>query len=477
MYTRPWVQYAVGLSIIIFFTACYIVLLLNKYWQFEFFFTDNVFFDQALWKVSRGYVPIVHHTTLEDINILGDHFSLTIFFFSLLYLLTPRQEIIFIGMSLVYGLSAFFGMLIGFKLIKSRFVTYALLVSYFLYLGTQNAMLYGFHELILFPLFFMVAVFALLTNRTLIFWTSFLLILLTKLSLAVACIALGCFILVAFPKKRLTGCAAIVFSVLYYLAVTHIAIPYFSQRFLYAESVHIPQSIHELFFKLTVPKEKIQTFLVSTATFAFLPLANLATLPLLLQDFVIRYLFFKGGNVQYRLFYHYNLGTVPILFFASMWSIHTAQRFLAAQVFRGVKGNLVIGLVIMCAAFYFHRLYEIKGPLLLVFNRDFYAVTQKNAFLWELVEKTPRDGRIMTQNHLGLMFAHDDVVPMETRPYIFVELHPKYIVYDLRRGQNPNNYFPLTEIDTIHFMESLLSRNAYTIYYQNGSRYILKKVE
>ena len=105
-----------GVGIIILFTLSYILLTLNRYWQFEYFFTDNVYFDTALWKVASGLAPIVRHSALGQINILGDHFHPTIFLFSLLYLITSQQEIVFVGMSVVYGLGAIIGLAIGFKL-------------------------------------------------------------------------------------------------------------------------------------------------------------------------------------------------------------------------------------------------------------------------------------------------------------------------------------------------------------------------
>lgn len=467
-YSQPKILFAVGLAVIVFFTICYIILLLNKYWQFEFFSVDNVYFDQALWKVAHFQVPIVNHSSLGRINILGDHFHPAIFIFSLLYMLVPRHEIILIGMSLAYGLSAFFGMLIGFKLLKSRLTTFFLLVTYFLYLGTQNAMLYGFHELNLMPMFFMLAVWAFVTERKKTYWLGIALLLLTKEYMAVVACTLAFFIFLSKPSWRKQAILTSLISILYYFAVTSFVIPHISGSYLY-NHVSLPTTPVGLFEKLTQPPEKIQTFAVSIATFAILPILNIATLPLLAQDFFLRYVFNLPGTVQYQLYYHYNIALAPILFFSSVWTL------VGFQKTRLKKTIPLWAIAILIFALYFHRFYSIKGPLLSVFIPDFYQTTSNNVFLWELVNKTPTDGKIMTQNHLAYPLSHSDVYLFTEKKKIFQKIDPKYLVYDLRVGQNPNNYFPLNDDVLKKLTDNLIREKSYSIFFNKGSMYILKK--
>lgn len=470
LYSKTTTHYLIGIGIIIFFTLAYIVLLLNKYWQFEYFFVDNVYFDTAIWKVAHLQAPIVNHTALGRINILGDHFHPAIFLFSLLYLITSRQEIIFIGMSIVYGLSAFLAMLVGFKLVKSKFIIYSLLIAYFLYMGTQNAMIYGFHELILMPLFFFLTLFFLFYKHERWYWAGLVFLLLTKESLAAVAITLGIFIIISLPRKRKIGIITIAVSLIYFFIVTHYVIPHFSGKYYYSES-SVPKSFGKLAIKLIDPPEKISTFLISNSTFGFLPFLNIATLPMVLQDFFVRYIFAPEGSIQYRLVYHYNLGLVPILLFSSLWSIHKLQKNRKL-----VKLLPLIGVAVLSFSIYYHRFSSSRGPLLLVFNSEFYKSTRTNSYLWKLVDEVPRDGKIMTQNHLGLAFAHDDVYQMTVSHDYFEKIDPKYVVFDLRDGQNPNNYTPISETDTKNLKELLLDSWNYKISLQRGSFYIFKKL-
>lgn len=458
--TDKW--FLLGIGIIILFTLSYILLTLNKYWQFEYFFTDNVYFDTALWKVASGLAPIVRHNTLGQINILGDHFHPTIFLFSLLYLITPRQEIIFWGMSVVYGLSALLGLIIGFKLVKSRFTVLTLIITYFLYLGTQNAFIYGFHEVNLMPLFFLLTMAGLVFDKKIIYWWGLGVLLLTKESYTIVGVMTGIFVWLSFPQKRKMAIVTITLSIVYFLVVTKFVIPSFSGRYFYGE-VSYPGNLSELISRLIIPSEKLKTIFVSLASFGFLPIFNLAALPLIFQDFFLRFVFAIPGTVQYRLDYHYNLALAPILLFSSFWSL---RKFDAK----------FLGIVVLILSFIFLRFSNPRGPLLLTLNKDFYANTQNNLFTWNFLSKVPRGGKIMTQNQFGYILDHSDVYEIVTKCDKLQEINPDYVVVDLRPDQNPNNFVPINYNRTKKWIEYLLQRSDFKIYYQNGQSYILEKI-
>src|SRR3990167_6584746 len=421
LYSLKQTHYLLGILIILFFTSCYIVLVLNRYWQFEYFYTDNVHFDSVIWKVSRGLEPVIHHSRLGDINKLGDHFSPTIFLLSPLYWFTIKQEVILVASAVLYGLSAILAMQIGFKLVKSRIVTFSLLVAYFLYLGTQNAFIYGFHEVNLMPLFFMLMLIGFFYKKIVVFSVALILLLLTKESLVFVVIGFALFIIISGKANRILGEILVFIYLLYYVIVT-----------------------------------------------GFLPILNLTTLPLLFSDFIIRYLFSVEGLVTYRLVYHYNLVVAPILFFSS---VHTV--YLLQKKFAKIIAVLVVSIVLI--NIYLNVFRDQRGPILLVFNPGFYQTTVNNEFLWKFVDKVPKTGSIMTQNHLGYAFSHQPVYLFPSKTWHFPSINTDYIVVDLRLGQNANNYFPIGEELLRELIPDLIKSNRYDIFYSNGTQYILKK--
>lgn len=456
-------------------TAAYTILMLNWYWQFQYFFVDNVYFHSALWKLANFQEPVVWHPFLRTINIFGDHFHPTILLVAGLMRIFPWNEVVFIIMALSFGLSGYLAFLIGFKILKSRPLTFIMVLAYFLYIAAQNAMIYGFHEINLMPLFFMMTMYSLLSKKWAWYWVSLALLLLTKETIAPIGIGIGLFCLLGLRRHRRIGVATILVSLTWFVIATRLIIPHFSNEiFLYNSAnfsgTKMPASVTELYERVTQPQEKIETFTVSMLSFGLLPLLNIATLPLVLQDFALRYIFSIPGNVQYTLSYHYGIALTAILFFSSVWSLKVMQdRFKA----RWLMYLLAAFTLVMTA--YYQRLYHIKAPLLLVINPDFYRSTPRNQFLWDFISHVPPEGRIMTMNHLGVPFSRQGVVPFAHNPDELIDYDPDYVVYDLREGQNPNNFNPYPEAYVQQMVQDLQDSGAYEVYYQSGDQFILKK--
>lgn len=473
---RPLVAYGVGLFIILFFTTLYILLVLNKYWQFDYFYPDNYFFGHALWEMAQFRAPIVEHQMLGTINIFGDHFHPVIYFFSILLMIFQRQEAILVGMCVLYGASAIFAMMVGFKLLKEKYLTWALLVAYFMYLGTQNAMIYGFHEINFMPFFFFMMLYAFFYKKEKFYWISFAFLLLTKESMAVISLSWGIFIFLAYPKERKRALLTMGLSVFYYILVAKFVIPYFSGgKFLYSNIDKPPTNPVEFINKFIDPPEKIQTFVVSTVSFGLLPILNIAALPLVLQDFFVRYLFAIPGNVQYTLSFHYGVALAPLLFFSSVYTLFKIdQSKKLKKLTPFLFPLLAIGILIINV--YFNRFYHMKGPIVSTLIPDFYKGTTNNVFLWNVINKTPTDGSIMTMNHFGYIFSKQKTYLFNKDMCSVRRMEPDYIVFDIRDQQNPNYFFPVGEEEFRKLTKIFLERkHEYDVYYNQGDQYILKK--
>src|SRR3989338_7619457 len=128
------------------FIAAGILVSLNRFWQYEVFYYDFGIFDSAIWSVSRFKPPIIDHLAVGGKWIFADHFNPSIFFLSPLYWFTDKQEIILIAQSVIVGASGFVLYKIGKEVIKNKFLSFSVLVSYFLFVGLQNAIISDFHE-------------------------------------------------------------------------------------------------------------------------------------------------------------------------------------------------------------------------------------------------------------------------------------------------------------------------------------------
>lgn len=469
-YSTPSVQLLIGTSIILFFTLIYIILTLNRYWQFQYFFIDNVLFHQALWSVSELKTPIITHHLLGRMHILGDHFHPVIFLLSIPLAVFKRNEIVFISMSILVGLGGYFGMLTGFKLVKSRLIIYTLLFAYFLYLGVQNSMIFGFHEIHFVPFFFFLMTYAFFTKRKFLYWIAFILLLLTKESLVGLFIGWGLFLILSSKKNWKMGLLSIIISIVCFLIVTRLVIPQFNDTYLYTK-FNFPTNINDLFTSFIVPKEKITTFLVSISTFGFLPLLNIPTLPLVLQDFFIRFIYGIKSNNQYSLTFHYGIGLAPLLFFSSLWTVRTIEGKIKNRII-----IFILSIIIITSTTYYHLFWQGRGAVQMVFNPIFYQITKDNASIWNTVKKVPKDGTIVTQNHLGTVLSDRDVYPFPKTYDQFKTLDPDYVVYDSGEEQILSNFIPLLpKEDFFDLINHIYASNTYEVYYHEGNMYILKK--
>ena len=185
----------IGIGLITFFSIAYILLVLNRYWQLQYFFTDNVYFQKALWNVARFQAPIVEHRLLGRINILGDHFHPTIFLVSFFLALTGRNEVTQLAMVIPLGISMLLAWRVATLLIKNKVITIVIIFASFMYLGTQHAMIFGFHELHLVPLFFWMVIYGYFFRKNWIYISGLILLILTKENMDAVVFCWGLFLL------------------------------------------------------------------------------------------------------------------------------------------------------------------------------------------------------------------------------------------------------------------------------------------
>jgi uncharacterized membrane protein len=459
--------------LIALFTVAYVLIVLHRYWQFQYFFTDNVYFQKAFWDVARFELPIVQHKFLGEIVILGDHFSPTIFFLSLPLPLYRGSEFTQLAMIIPFSIGMVFAVHLAHSLLHDKVRVLFLVMFSYLYLGFQHAMIFGFHEIHFTPLFFWMMVWAYFMKRKMLYIVFIALLLLTKESMPMVVFCWGAFLLLSQGASvRKHAMILMTVAILYFFVVIGVVIPALGGKFLYAPDLgEASASIFTLVSRLFTPEEKIYTFIISVASFGFLPLLNFATLPLVLQDFVMRYISSIPGNNQYSLTFHYGIALTPMLTFSSLWSLYLTQN---NTVWRRVTSILlIVGLAITLVT---HWSYQGRGPLHQVVISDFYNVTRDNSFLWELIDKTPRDSVVMTMNHLGFALADRDVHQLTSDTETFKRINPEYIVYDKRSDQSPANILPFMNFDEyFEFIELLENDSRFVPYFEKGTLKILKR--
>lgn len=418
------------ISYLTFYFIVITLVSLFRWWQFEYYYFDHGIFDSSLWQVAQGQWPMIDHFEETGfLNQLGDHFTPSLYLLTPLYWITAAYEPLILLQNIFVLISAAVMWVLSAKLKVSIWLRWALLIAYTWFAGFQNGLIAGFHTEL--PALATLAgtFFALETKRWRLFWLLLLITLGFKELFVGIVVGLGIYLI--FNKQRAHGFVAIVVSLVYYWLVTEKVIPYFSGKAEY--DYVLPQlSVQGMLTQFFVPIIKLKTFGISLLSFGLLPLASFAALPLLLQDFVIRFIF--GGPPAWDFGYHYSLITALLLYFSSLKGAVFLQKFKWYQKFIIFHAALII-----LITGYYHL--KLDGALGLSYNPVFYQQTQATQFLDEFVQQIPNTGLVMTQNNLAVHLTHTHKVILLRDSYW--RQMPDVVALDIRAGQSPLNYWPI----------------------------------
>jgi uncharacterized membrane protein len=232
-------------------------------------------------------------------------------------------------------------------------------------------------------------------------------------------------------RKR--GLLTLIISLVYGLLVIKRIIPAFNQG-AYGYDMYWPTGI-EWLSRWVWPAIKLKTIIVSVMSFGGLPLLSPWIWPSILSQYLIRFVFNNAGT-RWDLGMHYNAIVTPLLL---LGAIDGVRKFQGNKYFK--RASYWMGLGIILLILLFHRL--LLGPLQLALRSEFYQQTNRNSHYREFLDKIPRDkGLIMTMNNLAAHLTHDQVVLLKQD---YKRIDPKVIAVYLLPGQNPNNYFPVSE--------------------------------
>lgn len=459
--------------IVFLFALAGSIVSLGRYWQYEVFYYDFGVFDTAIWKVAHFQKPIIDHFIVAGKINFADHFNPSIFLLSPLYWFTDKQEVLLIAQSLAVGLSGLVIYFIAkevFKDVKSNIPVYwaslSILLSYFLFIGLQNAVISDFHEVTIATLPFSLMFLSLIKKRIKWFLVFGLITLGFKETLFLLGITLGIFLILFNRKLFKLGLGTIIFSLVYGLFVIKFLIPYFSGGvYVYGENIVLePARLATSFFDSPI---KLDTMLKSFWSFSFMPVFSPTFWILILEDFGVRF-YSAIGDSRIQLGLHYNAILAVIMAVSSIYGL----KFISSKLNR--KQFKLLLIVIVLNSIFLYK-FIVHGPFALSYNPAFYAHTKDFEFLNRMVKIVPRDASVMTQNNIASHFTHHKNVWNLRMNY--EELNPNYILIDARPDQNANDFFGSSRnFRSEDFIEKVLNDKCYEAIHKTKYQFVFKKV-
>ena len=442
---RWWPIYLYLLVYLIAFS----LVVVHRFWQYETFYFNHGIFDESFWQFSRGKAPIFDHLGVSNRHQLADHFTPTLYLLTPLYWLTNRYEPLLLVGPVAATLTTYVIHLFTRLKTKNKLMSLAIPLAFSLFIGLQNALISNFNPSLISLLTLALTVYSFETKRYVQMWFWFILTLGVKETEPPV---MAIFSLYLIYRKQFTrGFFGLFLCVATYYLVTRWLIPtVFNQPYFYFAATH--DSLSSAFFSLFDQTTKRQVWLVSFATFGLLPLAAIAFLPVILIDFVIRFIL-STGSARWDLGMHYNLLLSVSLAIGAVYGLTILKKTKWYPRFETWHAMLIILVALGLN-------YKLHGPINLAFNQAFYPNTQNHQFLNNFLSHIPSDTSVMTMNNLAPHLTHTNKVYLLRENHTW--LSPDIIALDLRPGQNQNNFWPLRENSTQSLYQQLLETHHYT---------------
>jgi uncharacterized membrane protein len=309
-----------------------------RHWLYQSHAFDLGWFDQALYLISAGQVPIV---SFGGFHILGDHAAIIFYPLALFYRIYPDVHWLFAIQAIALTIAAFPLYYLSLQSGLNRHQATTIVFAYLLYPLILNKSLFDFHpEVIALP-GFLFAVLAARTNQIFLFSAAILLILSCKAVLSLTVVSMGLW-LIFFEKKRKCGAIALFAGLSWFIFSTQFIIPTFSgsevaavSRYNYLGSSVI-EIINNIFTKPYLIINKI--FSLDTLEYLFfivLPIIwglspkymspLLSAIPMLLMNIL------STAATQRNLVHQYTLPILPFLFIAVIGAVANDRNWLKTR--------------------------------------------------------------------------------------------------------------------------------------------------
>jgi len=457
----------IAILLAIFYSVLVLLVTLNRFWQFEAFYYDHGYYESTIWNISRFKSPTVQHPALGRTHIFADHVVPSMFLITPVYWLTDRYETTIIVLALGAGFSVYFAYLIASKLIKNQFMIFALLFAYMFYVGMQNALTFLLHPttLMIFPL--MLLFWAIVNKKITLYYILLIINLGFKETVVTLTFALSIFLYFYSKKWRRHALVTALITITHVFLVTKVIVPPLSPTGAFNYNPQWAEIATRLVTGWILPI-KIQTMLATFTTFGFLPIFNPIFLPTIMQDFLLRYIIGPQAGFRWDLGQYYNSNLVVLMFFGSVIAVSRIQRMESLSKIITPWAILIFILVSILHRFVYH------GPFGLAYNLEFYKHTFRQDFMWDFINKIPRNGKVMLQNNIAVFFTHNDVYILKDCQWINT-VKPDVIAFDFRPGQNVNNWWPTTDHEMRMDVALLKESPAYSVKYNDDYRYIFIK--
>lgn len=438
--------------------------------HFQTFGWDLGFFDQIIWKVSRGIFPF---STISKVNLFAGHFSPILILFAPLYWIWSDPGILLITQSFLVISAAIPLYFLAKSKTGSFLFSASAVLSYVFFMGTQWTILNEFHEMAVVPLLLAVIFYSLEKKRNILYFIALFLLLLTKEEMALLVSSIGLTSYFYFGRKK--GIALFIFGIILFFFLTLFFMPRISEEGVYyqsslSSSAKTPSEftikvISDPFFmmkSLITPPGKIKVLIESLLSFGILPIfAPLVILIPLAEQFFMRFIY---TGPQFTFWQNVNHHAAPAAILLAVSSIYGAVRFGNIFHINKKKYWLICSLVLFFSSVSQDIIF--KAPIHSIFKKQLYETQSWMKDNYDIISQIPGGVPVAAQNS---MVPH---LSQREKIYLLPEISDaEYIAVDLHDG--PNKYSPFNYAEMKQLTDDLLLNKEFIIKDKKGEAILL----
>jgi len=375
---------------LLFFLA-YSTLSVVRHNHFGSFGFDLGISDQIVWKYSQFQLPITTVQSYPFTSIFTDHIEFIYVLLSPFYWIFNSPLTLLLLQTFMVSFSGIPIYLLAKKRNINQFVSIALLFSYLMFYGIQNALWFDVHSLSFGAAFLAWFIYFLDIKAKL--WTILLFILAIICKEDIAFLT-GIISLVYFIKRKdKISLILIVGSGLYLFSIFYIYFPYFTQDgYRYQSEGGLFSNLKFSYFYDNADKKN--TIFYSFAWFGFLPLLVPFYLLPALADLTHYFVFANFLEAAQGLFMHYRVTLAPLLIFPTIMAINKFK----------ILNNKYVALYLVLFAAFFQYYFHL--PLSYLTKQWFWREPATAKDINAIISLIPPDASVVSQNNITPHIAH-----------------------------------------------------------------------
>jgi uncharacterized membrane protein len=357
---------------------------------------DLTISDQAIWLMSQFKNPISTPHAYPFTSLFSDHVEIIYAVLSPIYWFNNDPRVLLLIQTLLISFSAIPIFMLAKKKKLNTFVCYALLISFLLFYGIQNAVWADVHSLVFAAAFLPWFIYFLYEGRTKLTWLFFVLMIICKEDIALMTLLISGIFFIMTKKK--IAIALMSASVLYIFLLFFIYYPYFTpDGYRFQNENGLLSNINAANMYNTPDKRDV--ILYSLAWYGFLPLLA----PLHLIPFVgdLAHYFVLGNNQvtsAQGMFLHYRVTLAALLVLPTILVI---QRFKRLNTIYTAAYLLICALLLQ---------YILHLPLSYLAKSWFWAEPSGVKHIQAVLPSLPEDASVVSHVNINAHISHREEV-------------------------------------------------------------------